>query len=64
MTLYLFSILFILQSMLENFSNKICTKFTVKLSVLSVNVKNENSAVVKNELRNYSNSPYKIQSLK
>jgi hypothetical protein len=50
--------------MLENFSNKICTKFTVKLSVLSVNVKNQNSAVVKNELRNYSNSPYKIQSLK
>lgn len=61
---YLFSILFTFQSMFKNFSNKISRKFSVNLSVLSVIVKNQNSTVVKNELRNYSNSPYKIQSLK
>lgn len=33
-------------------------------SGLSVNLKNQNSTVVKNELRNHSNFIYKIQSLK
>lgn len=40
---------------------KILSKFK---SVLSVNLKKQNSTVVKNELRNHSNFMYKIQSLK
>lgn len=56
----------ILPCMLESFSSNILRKSSVNLSqsVLSVNLKKQNSTVVKNELRNHSNFMYKIQSLK